>query len=182
MASSNIVLKEKGDIITENQQLANIFNTYFISITETSSLKFQSFSEINSFYKNHDSITKIKENNIILKAFFFKEASFNEIKKIIKSIKRKKSVISFCIPFNILIESMDIYLPLLRDIIIDSLKRDIFPDELKFVEVIPFLKKLTPLTKLDTDQLVYFLIFQKFLKEQFRTKLMNISNPSYLSY
>ena len=60
---------------------------------------------------------------------------------------------------------MDIYLPLLTDIMTDFFKRGIFPDELRLAEVIPLLKKLIPLTKLTTDQLVYFLIFQKFLKE-----------------
>ena len=60
---------------------------------------------------------------------------------------------------------MDIYLPLLIDIMTDFFKRGIFPDELRLAEVIPLLKKLIPLTKLTTDQLVYFLIFQKFLKE-----------------
>ena len=39
LASSNIVLKEKGNLITDNQKLANLFNAYFINITDTSQLK-----------------------------------------------------------------------------------------------------------------------------------------------
>ena len=39
---------------------------------------------------------------------------------------------------------MDIYLPLLTYIISDSLKRDIFPDELNLTEVIPIFKKADP--------------------------------------
>ena len=35
LASSNIVLKEKGDLITDNQKLVNLFNTYFINNTDT---------------------------------------------------------------------------------------------------------------------------------------------------
>ena len=60
---------------------------------------------------------------------------------------------------------MDIYLPRLTDTINDSLKRDIFPDELKIAEVLPLFKKVDPFDKRCTDQLVYFLIFQKFLKD-----------------
>ena len=79
--------REKGSLITDNQKLANLFNTYFINVTDTlqlkkSPLKFQCLSEIISFYENHDSISKMKESNIIPKEFSFKEVSSNEIKKI----------------------------------------------------------------------------------------------------
>ena len=111
---------------------------------QKSPLKFQSLSEIISFCKNDDSIFKIKENNIIPKEFFFKEISFNEIKKIIKSLNRKKSAIVLA---SVLIDSMDVYLPLLTDIINDSLKGGIFPDELKLAEVIPLFKKAGPFDK-----------------------------------
>ena len=107
-------------------------------------MKFQSLSEIISFCKNDDSIFKIKENNIIPKEFFFKEISSNEIKKIIKSLNRKKSAIALV---SLLIDSMDVYLPLLTDIINDSLKRGMFPDELKLAEVIPLFKKAGPFDK-----------------------------------
>ena len=44
-------------------------------------------------------------------------------------------------PVSILIDSMDSYLPLLKDSINDSLRRDIFSNELKLSEVITLLKK-----------------------------------------
>ena len=52
---------------------------------------------------------------------------------------------SSCIPVGVLIDSMDIYLPLLADIINDCLKRGTFPDGLKLAEVIPLLKQGKPL-------------------------------------
>ena len=42
---------------------------------------------------------------------------------------------------------MEIYLPLLTDIIDDSLKRGRFPDELKLAQVIPLFKKADPFDK-----------------------------------
>ena len=39
LASGNIVLKEKDNLITDNQKLENLFNTYFINITDTLQLK-----------------------------------------------------------------------------------------------------------------------------------------------
>ena len=91
-------MKEKGYLITDNRKLANLFNTYFLNIIGTlqlkkSPLKFQSLSEIISFYGNHDSISKIKENNIIPKGFCFKEVSSNEVKKTIKRLNRKNSLV-----------------------------------------------------------------------------------------
>ena len=68
-----------------------------------------------------------------------------EVKKIIKSLKRKKNASSFCISVSILIDLVDVYL-LLTDIT-DSFKKGIFLDETKLVEVIPLLKKADPFDK-----------------------------------
>ena len=108
-------MKEKGDLITDNQKLANLFNTYSINFIHTLQLKksprkFQSFSEIISFYENHDSISKIKENNIIPKEFYFKEVSSNEAKTIIKNLNSRKLAISSCISISILVDLMNTYL------------------------------------------------------------------------
>ena len=65
----------------------------------------------------------LKSKKIILfQKNYFKEVSSNEVKKIIKSLNRKTFVISSCVQVSILIESMDLYLPLLTDIITDFLR------------------------------------------------------------
>ena len=70
-------MKERGDLITNDQKLVNLFNTHLINNTENLQLKklflnFQSFSEIISFYEIFHSLSKVKENNIIPKQFYFK--------------------------------------------------------------------------------------------------------------
>ena len=100
-------MKERGNLTTDNKKLANLLNTYFVNITDALQLKqspvrFPSLAEIISFYENHDSIFKSKENNI-LKEFYFKEVSSNEIKKVVKSLNRKKLAMSSYIPVSILI-------------------------------------------------------------------------------
>ena len=70
-------MKERGDLITNDQKLANLFNTHLINNTENLQLKklflnFQSLSEITSFYEIFHSLPKVKENNIISKQFYFK--------------------------------------------------------------------------------------------------------------
>ena len=79
--------------------------------------------------------------------FHFREVSLDKVRKIIQSLNKKKSVISFCISVKHLSESVDIYLPFLTGIINHSLKNGIFPDELKLAEVIPYLKNLIHLIK-----------------------------------
>ena len=81
------------------------------------------------------------------KNFFSKRYHLMKSKKIIKSLNREKSAISSYIPVSILSDLMDIYLPLLTGIINNSLKRGIFPDELKLAEVIPLFKKADPFDK-----------------------------------
>ena len=48
-----------------------------------------------------------------------------------QSLNKKKSAISCCIPVKHLAQSLDIYLPFFTDIINQSLKNGISPDELK---------------------------------------------------
>ena len=67
--------------------------------------------------------------------------------KKIKSLNTKKSALSSCIPVSMLINSIDTYLPILTDIINDSIKNGVFPDELKLAEVIPLFKKDDPFDK-----------------------------------
>ena len=144
-----------------------------------SPLNFQSLTEIISFHENHDSISKFKDNNIIQKESCFKDVSSNEVKKIIKSLNKKNSAISSCIPVSVLIDSMDIYLPLLADIIDDSLKRRIFPDELKLAEVIPFLKKADPFDKTNYLPVSLLSHISKVFERMIYNQINEYIEPSY---
>ena len=64
-------------------------------------------------------------------------------------LNKNRSEISLCILVNHLTESVDIYLPSLTNIISQSLKNGIFPDELKLTEVIPLFKKADPFDKIN---------------------------------
>ena len=60
------------------------------------------------------SINKIKETDKIADKSHLKEVSSEEVKKVIKSLNKKKSAI---ISVKVLIDSVDTYLPILTDII-----------------------------------------------------------------
>ena len=146
LENNNIILKGKDELITDSSTLANLFNNYFINIKNTLKLKkspskFQSLSKLLTHYKDHLSIQKIKETFKIKEKFEFNEVSSEEVKKVIKSLDKKKAAISTCIPVKILIDSIDTYLPILTDIINNSIRNGTFPDELKLAEVTPIFKK-----------------------------------------
>ena len=95
------------------------------------------------------SIKKIKETDKITEKFHLKEVSSKEVKKVIKSLNKKKSAISSCIPVKVLIDSVDTYLPIFTDIINSSIRNGTFPEELKLAEVTPRFKKANPFDKVN---------------------------------
>ena len=100
---NNIILKGKDELITDSSTLANLFNNYFINITNTLKLKkspskFQSLSKLLTHYKDHLSIQKIKETFKIKEKFEFNEVSSEEVKKVIKSLNKKKSSHQYLYP------------------------------------------------------------------------------------
>ena len=52
---------------------------------------------------------KEEESYKIVEKFYLKEVLSKEVKKVIKSWHKKKTVISSCIPVTVLIDSVDIY-------------------------------------------------------------------------
>ena len=72
-----------------------------------------------------------------------------EVKKVIKSLNKKKSAISSCIPVKVLIDSVDTYLPIFTDIINSSIRNGTFPEELKLAEMTPIFKKAEPVDKVN---------------------------------
>ena len=97
LETNNIILKEKNELITNSSTLANLFNNYFINITSTLKLKqsppkFPSIPNLLIHYRDHMSmsIKKTKENYKIAGKFHLKEVSSEDLKKVIKSLNKKK--------------------------------------------------------------------------------------------
>ena len=150
LETNNIILKET----TNSSILANLFNNYFINITSTLKLKqsppkFPSIPDLLIYYRDHMSIKKIKETYKITDKFHLKEVSSEEVKKVIKSLNKKKSAISSCIPVKVLLDSVDTYLPIFTDIINSSIRNCTYPEELKLAEVTPLFKKADPFDKVN---------------------------------
>ena len=154
LETNNIILKEKTELITNSSTLANLFNNYFINITSTLKLKqsppkFPSITNLLIHYRDHMNLEKIKETYKITDKFHLKEVSSVEVKKVIKSLNKKKSAISSCIPVKVLLDSEDTYLPIFTDIINSSIRNCTYPEDLKLAEVTPLFKKADPFDKVN---------------------------------
>ena len=142
---------EENNIISDEEEIANIMNNYFINVTKTLNLKKQlgvGSSGINEF-ENHISIKMIHEKypEILRESFKFQLVSYNEVKKEIENLYTKKSSTCGSIPATILKQCVNAYLPHLTNSINYSIQHSSFPQELKLSNVIPVYKKLNPLQK-----------------------------------
>ena len=98
-AGSDIVLNEDGELILKIKEIANTFNDYFGSIVnlEHWDEDSDSYSVINyrnnvkdiiKTYINHPSIKNIKKKYKNIKHFSFRSVTTDEVKKVIKDLKR----------------------------------------------------------------------------------------------
>ena len=147
--SDKIVLIENGSIISNDKDIANIFNSYFVNITDT--LPFEkpmlpsdgrmSDPVLHAIetYKNHPSIIKIKSTILVQERFQFCAVCpgdvWNEINQL---ASRKKS--SGCIPTDILKLISGPYSKDIANYINTMFQSGIFPDILKLADVSPIFK------------------------------------------
>ena len=142
---------EENNIISDEEEIANIMNNYFINVTKTLNLKKQlgvRCSGINEF-ENHISIKMIHEKyrETIAESFKFQLVSNNEVKTEIENLDTKKSSTYDSTPAIILKQCVNAYLLHLTNSINYSIQHSSFLQELKLSEVIPVYKKLNPLQK-----------------------------------
>ena len=117
--SSKITLVEENNIISDEEEIANVMNNYFINVTKTLNLKKQlglGRSGVNEF-ENHISIKMIHEKypEILPESFKFQFLSNNEVKKEIENLDTKKSSTYGSILATILKQCLNAYLPYLAN-------------------------------------------------------------------
>ena len=178
-SNSSKITVEENNIISDEEEIANIMNNYFINVTRTLNLKKQlgaGRSGVNEF-ENHISIKMIREKypEILPESFKFQLVSNNDVKKEIENLDTKKSSTNGSIPATILKQFVNTYLPHLMNSINCSIQHSSFPQELKLLEVILVYKKFDPLQKENYRPVSLLLQYQRFLRE-LRDFLRKLSN------
>ena len=113
-SSSKITLVEGHDIVSNEEEIANIMHDYFMSITRTLNLN-KHFSDSNgdpSEFESHISIKMIHEKypEIIPDSFNFKLVSDDNVKKEIENLNTKNSSTHGSISASISKQCVDAYL------------------------------------------------------------------------
>ena len=151
----NIVIVENETITSNNKEVAEKFNTFFMEAVE--SLDIEPFNSPNdnlgdlecdhdtidaiiNRYKTHPSIQKIKENAIIENKFEFIDVTSDNIEREIRKLDPKKASIQNDIPTKILIGSNDIVCNYLSSIYNNSKNNQNYPLSLKVADVTPIHK------------------------------------------
>ena len=152
----NIIIVEKGIIISDSKEVAEKLNKFFIDSVENLDIEHfpprednntgDNINEIIHKYSLHPSVLKIKE--VIQPDCHFEFANVNatKIRNDIRALNTKKASIENDIPTRILVGSADVVSEYLADIYNKSKNENRFDSSLKFGTVVPINKTSTKTT------------------------------------
>ena len=147
---NKIILQEDDKIITDTQEICEIFNTYFTSVANNISFDDSippdfdtedGFSNMITKHSWHSSIVKIRENISCNSVLDFQCVSASDIIQIIKGFDSKQAQGYDMVPMKLLQKSASYIAPDIAKMVNNSIIKGIFPGALKFAEVSPLFKK-----------------------------------------
>ena len=165
MSTDNITLVENNVMVSEDQEVAEIFNSFFSNAVKNLNIdSYEHFSFDEYFvcketenedavqraiekYKNHPSIVKIEQQTPEGSNFSFKPTVLKTVTEEVANLNESKATPVESIPAKILKDNSDILCP---KIVIDfntSIKTGIFPQNQKLADVTPIFKKDVKLSK-----------------------------------
>ena len=152
-SNNKITLLEGEEIISNDNEIAEIFNAYFANIVDNLNVKgfvtsdysyapeLDNIMNIVEKFKNHPSISKIKKIVKIDQPFSFLPVSESVICDKIESLDKRKPTTHNNIPTRILVENKDIISPFITEMYNESNRTSNFPNSLKLADVTPVHKK-----------------------------------------
>ena len=165
MSTDNITLVENNVMVSEDQEVAKNFNSFFSNAVKNLNIdSYEHFAFDEYFlcketenedaveraiekYKNHPSIVKIKQQTPEGSKFSFKPTVLKTVTEEVANLNESKATPIESIPAKILKDNSDILCP---KIVIDfntSIKTGIFPQNQKLADVTPIYKKDGKLSK-----------------------------------
>ena len=151
-SSSNIIIVENDTISTDNREVAEKLNTFFIDSVAYLDIEPFLQNELRTLdsnddvhmiirkYREHPSILRIKENVNFDQKFQFNDVTNEKIKKDITNLDEKKARIENDIPTNLLKETKDIVSNYISEMYNFSKNENIFDKSLKMGTVVPINK------------------------------------------
>ena len=121
--SNKLLLKEKGNLVSNEKLLATIMNSFFINITKGLELKEDNESNANTLedvldaFNSHPSIERIRRTIKTNEKFSFQPVPEDLVREIILSLDGPKATPVGDIPADVLKSTVDIHLPFITKII-----------------------------------------------------------------
>ena len=151
--SNKFLLKEKGNLVSNEKQLATIMNNFFTNIAkglelkENNEINANTLEDVLDAFNSHPSIERIRRTVETNESFSFKPILKDLVRETILNLDSSKVTPVGDIPADMLISTNGIHLPFLTKIINFPFENGCFPDELKLAEVSPIFKKNDDLDK-----------------------------------
>ena len=177
-SAENIFLDELGKIIRNEVKVANVFNKYFVNMVPSMGITnnhiFLSntntsddpLDKIIDKYRNHPSITCINKHIINSElSFTFQPVTKNQISNSIKHWNDKKAVQSTDIPTKLIKEFCDFISEFIYKSINHCITDGSFIVDFQVAEIRALYKLMEEQINQNIDQLVFFLMFQKYMKD-----------------
>ena len=190
---SKPILVEKNEIVSNDKDIAEIFNTFFLGINlgvetneydsnETNTEISYSIGDIIKHYENHPSVLKINEFVESDSNFRFCATTHYEMESGIDTLDSGKTVPLNDIPVKILKECKDIISPFLEKIYNKSLLLNSFPNSLKLAEVTPAYKKDGTIDKKNYRPISILPSISKIFERHLYNQIFNYIEPSLSPY
>ena len=150
---------ENENIVSKNEEIAYLFNTYFNDITKGLNIERWLISNLpckdpldNAIrkYEMNSSILKIKSVFQSIRLFDFNFVSSDDISKTITSLDSTKKTSGVIQTKIIKLKNKEICKDIAK-YINESIKKNELPNELKAADITPIFKKEDPLNKKTTD-------------------------------
>ena len=152
-SKNKITLFENNEMVSNEENVAIIFNKYFANIVPSLGINFdpnlisQTDSNIDYIdrctqkYKNHPSIHAISKALSNCSIFSFKPVNKDRVEKEIKKINTKTAIQSNDIPSKLIKEFEELFSIFIANNFNNCLEESFFPESLKKAEVLPIFKK-----------------------------------------
>ena len=181
-----IQLLENEVLHTSDQEVADIFNTYFNRITESldipswesCELPLNSSNSFTSKFENHPSVQEIRAHRTSEVNFEFSQVSEQDVLKAILSLNGSKSV-SGSIPTRMLKIAARSCVPFLTFCFNNCLVSGTFPDELKLADIIPSFKKGSSTDKINYRPISLLPVVSKVFERLLANQLTEYLEPSF---
>ena len=184
--ANDILLEEKGELIKNKKDTAEVFNNYFIHIADAAEEVNQ--EEFGTDFNSHPSIASIQRNHYLARTsdFDFEFTNATHVEKIIQEINARKSCGHDMIPPRLVKESASAIAEPLTNIVNSSITQCQYPSRWKMGQVTPLFKKdnefckenYRPVTVLPTLNN----IFERILAKQLETFYQNILSDFISAY